>query len=148
MIVKNQGIGEIWFGSHTLSFFDHGDIQLILSAANQLAYVVDQANLSLRTLEAMNEKMEQDKLIDELQKINQFSQNITSLRPKLILKELLDVLMEFVPSADAGWVGLWNEYEQSIKPEHSVIILQAYSKFNSDVQVSFMKFGKIKKQLF
>lgn len=118
MIVKNQGIGEIWFGSHTLSFFDQGDIQLILSAANQLAYVVDQANLSMRTLEAINEKMEQDKLIDELKKINQFSQKITSLRPELILKELLAVLMEFIPSADAGWIGLWNEQNQSIKPEH------------------------------
>ncbi len=118
MIVKNQGIGEIWFGSHTLSFFDQGDIQLIHSAANQLAYVVDQANLSMRTLEAINEKMEQDKLIDELQKINQFSQKITSLHPGLILKELLEVLMEFVPSADAGWVGLWDEHDQSIKPEH------------------------------
>lgn len=118
MIVKNQGIGEIWFGSHTLSFFDQGDIQLILSAANQLAYVVDQANLSMRTLEAINEKMEQDKLIDELKRINQFSQKITSLRPSLILKELLEVLMEFVPSADAGWVGMWNEHDQSINPEH------------------------------
>jgi K+-sensing histidine kinase KdpD len=118
LIVKNQGIGEIWFGSHTLSFFDQGDIQLILSAANQLAYVVDQANLSIRTLEAINEKMEQDKLIDELKKINQFSQKITSLRPELILKELLAVLMEFVPAADAGWIGLWNEQDQSIKPEH------------------------------
>ena len=118
MVVKNQGIGEIWFGSHTLSFFDQGDIQLIFSAASQLAYVVDQANLSMRTLEAINEKMEQDKQIDELQKINQFSQKITSLRPRLILKELLEELMEFVPSADAGWVGLWNEHDQSIKPEH------------------------------
>lgn len=118
MIVKNQGIGEIWFGSHTLSFFDQGDIQLILSAANQLAYVVDQANLSMRTLEAIHEKLEQDKLIDELQKINQFSQKITSLRPKLILKELLEVIKEFVPSADAGWIGLWNSHDQSIKPEY------------------------------
>jgi len=118
MIVKNQGIGEIWFGSHTLSFFDQGDIQLILSAANQLAYVVDQANLSMQTLEAINEKMEQDKLIDELKKINLFSQKITSLRPGLILKELLEELMEFVPSADAGWIGMWNKHDQSIKPEH------------------------------
>ena len=118
MIVKNQGIGEIWFGSHTLSFFDQGDIQMILSASNQLAYVVDQANLSLRTIEAINEKLEQEKLIDELKKINQFSQKITSLHPKLILKELLEVLMEFVPSADAGWIGFWNEFDQSIKPEH------------------------------
>ncbi len=118
MIVKNQGIGEIWFGSHTLSFFDQGDIQLILSAANQLAYVVDQANLSMRTLEAINEKMEQEKLIDELKKINQFSQKITSLRPGLILKELLEVLMEFIPVADAGWIGLWYEQDQSIKPEY------------------------------
>jgi GAF domain-containing protein len=62
--------------------------------------------------------MEQDKLIDELKKINQFSQKITSLRPELILKELLAVLMEFVPAADAGWIGLWNEQDQSIKPEH------------------------------
>lgn len=118
MVVKDQGIGEIWFGSHTLSFFDQGDIQLILSAANQLAYVVDQANLSMLTLEALNEKMEQEKLIDELQKINQFSKKITSLRPTLILQELLDILMEFIPSTDAGWIGLSNEQELFIKPEH------------------------------
>ncbi|MBW6472066.1 MAG: GAF domain-containing protein [Anaerolineaceae bacterium] len=133
MIVKNQGIGEIWFGSHTLSFFDQGDIQLILSAANQLAYVVDQANLSLRTIEAINEKMEQDKLIDELKKINQFSQKITSLRPELILKELLAVLIEFIPAADAGWIGLWNEFDQSVKPEH------IYNYSESLLEIQFVR---------
>jgi K+-sensing histidine kinase KdpD len=118
MVVKNQGIGEIWFGSHSLSFFDQGDIQLIHSAANQLAYVVDQSNLSMLTLEAINEKMEQEKLIDELQKINQFSQKITSLRPRLILQELLDVLIDFIPVADAGWIGVWDENHQSLRAEH------------------------------
>ncbi len=128
MVVKNRGIGEIWFGSNTLSFFDQGDIQLILSAANQLAYVVDQANLSVLTLEALNEKMEQEKLIDELQKINHFSQEITSLRPTLILQELLDILMEFIPSADAGWIGLYNEPDRSIKPEHMRNFSESFQK--------------------
>ena len=118
MVVKNQGIGEIWFGSRSLSFFDQGDIQLVHSAANQLAYVVDQSNLSMLTLEAINEKMEQEKLIDELQKINQFSQKITSLRPTLILQELLEVLIEFIPVADAGWIGVWDENHQSLRAQH------------------------------
>ncbi len=51
-------------------------------------------------------------------KINQFSKMITSLHPTMILQELLDILMEYIPSADTGWIGLWNEEEQSIIPKH------------------------------
>ncbi|MDO9087445.1 MAG: GAF domain-containing protein [Anaerolineaceae bacterium] len=130
LVIKNQGIGELWFGSHTLSFFDQGDSQLILSAANQLAYVVDQANLSILTHEALREKIEQEKMVDELQKINQFSQKITSLKPALILNELLSVLVELIPSVDAGWIGLWDDKNQWLKPE----IVWEYAESLSEIQ--------------
>lgn len=117
MVIKNQGIGELWFGSYSISFFDLSDIQLILSAAYQLAYVVDQANLSIMTNEALREKIEQEKMVDELQKINQFSKRITSLSPTLIMDELLSVLMELIPTIEAGWIGLWDEENKWLQPE-------------------------------
>lgn len=130
MVIKNQGIGELWFGSYKLGYFDQGDSQLILSAANQLAYVVDQANLSILSHEALREIIEQEKMVDELQKINQFSQKITSLKPTLILDELLSVLVELIPSVDAGWIGLWDEKNQWLKSE----IVHEYTESLSEIQ--------------
>ncbi len=116
LIIKNKGIGELWFGSEQLSFFDQGDVHFILSAANQLAYVVDQTKLSVLTMNAINEKIEQEKVIEELQKINEFSKKIARLDVNQILEKLLNTLFEFIPEMDAGWIGLLDDVAQLIKP--------------------------------
>ena len=114
MISREKAIGEIMFGSSSLSFFDQGDIQIILSAANQLANIVEKESISVKALEALQEKIEHEKLIDDLQRINEFTRRISSLNELEILENLLDTILEFIHHTDSGWIGLRNERDQSI----------------------------------
>ena len=49
LIVRDIGIGEIWLCSHSDGAFDQGDIQVVATAAGQLAGVVEQSYLSAQT---------------------------------------------------------------------------------------------------
>ena len=114
LMTREASIGEIIFGSNSISFFDQNDVQLILSAANQIATVIDKESLSTKALEAFQDKIEQEKLIDDLYRINEFANKISLLNEFEILEVLLDTILEFIPHADAGWIGLRNENNQSL----------------------------------
>lgn len=59
LVVHNEGVGEIWFLSKELSFFDQTDIQTIVTAAGQLAGVVEQSYLAAQTDESLRRRVEQ-----------------------------------------------------------------------------------------
>jgi PAS domain S-box-containing protein len=59
LVVHNEGVGELWFVSRELSFFDQTDIQTIVTAAGQLAGVVEQSYLAAQTDESLRRRVEQ-----------------------------------------------------------------------------------------
>jgi len=59
LIVRDEGIGEVWLGSKEPEFFGYGDMQVVVTAAGQLAGVVDQANLINLTDESLRRRVEQ-----------------------------------------------------------------------------------------
>jgi GAF domain-containing protein len=59
LIVRDVGIGELWIGSATQGYFDLGDMQMVSTAAGQLAGVVEQSYLSSQTDESLRRRVEQ-----------------------------------------------------------------------------------------
>jgi PAS domain S-box-containing protein len=59
LIVRDVGIGELWLGSVSQDYFDLGDMQMVSTAAGQLAGVVEQSYLSSQTDESLRRRVEQ-----------------------------------------------------------------------------------------
>jgi GAF domain-containing protein len=59
LIVRDAGIGELWLGSVNQDYFDLGDMQMVSTAAGQLAGVVEQSYLSSQTDESLRRRVEQ-----------------------------------------------------------------------------------------
>ncbi len=59
LVVRNEGVGEIWIGSHQPNFFDQGDLQVVSTAAGQLAGVVERSYLVSQTDETLRRRVDQ-----------------------------------------------------------------------------------------
>lgn len=57
LVVRSTGIGELWLGSRSRNFFDPGDTQVTVTAAGQLAGVVEQASLRSQTDENLRQRI-------------------------------------------------------------------------------------------
>lgn len=58
LIVRDEGIGELWLCSRSLGAFDQGDVQVVATAASQLAGAVERSVLSAQTDEALRHRVE------------------------------------------------------------------------------------------
>ena len=58
LVVRNEGIGEIWFTSQAANFFDNSDMQLVATAAGQLAGAAEQMALRNQTDEDLQRRVE------------------------------------------------------------------------------------------
>jgi PAS domain S-box-containing protein len=59
MVVRDVEIGELWMISHNPDAFDQGDIQIVTTAAGQLAGVIEQSHLANQTDESLRRRIEQ-----------------------------------------------------------------------------------------
>ncbi|MEW6648768.1 MAG: GAF domain-containing protein [Chloroflexota bacterium] len=59
LVVRDEGIGEVWIASRQPNFFDPGDVQLMATAAGQLAGVVERNYLLMQTDETLRRRVEQ-----------------------------------------------------------------------------------------
>ncbi len=59
LLVRDVGIGELWLGSTGLHTFDKGSLQVAVTAAGQLASVVEQSRLVTQTDESLRRRVEQ-----------------------------------------------------------------------------------------
>lgn len=59
LVIRNEGIGELWFGAKTADFFEQGDVQVVATAAGQLAGVVEQSFLRSQTDESLRRRVDQ-----------------------------------------------------------------------------------------
>ncbi|WP_299025310.1 GAF domain-containing protein [uncultured Thermanaerothrix sp.] len=85
LVVRNEGIGEIWVGSRRSDQFDHADLQLVFTAAGQLAGVVEQASLAAQTDETLRQRLEQ------LTALNRITRELST---SLDLEHLMQIVYE------------------------------------------------------
>ncbi|NMC53025.1 MAG: GAF domain-containing protein [Chloroflexi bacterium] len=88
MVVRNDGIGEIWLGSRTPGFFNKGDLQAVVTVAGQLASVVEQSYLVEQTDENLRRRVEQVSAIDRINRALAASQDLPALM-EIILQEMV-----------------------------------------------------------
>lgn len=66
LVVRDEGIGEIWLGSSKSDFFEQSDLQMLTTAAGQLAGVVEQSYLSAQTDESLRRQVEQQRALTRI----------------------------------------------------------------------------------
>lgn len=59
LLVKDEGIGEIWLGAHAANQFDQADVQVVATAAVQIAAVIEQSYLSAQTDDSLRRQVNQ-----------------------------------------------------------------------------------------
>lgn len=102
LVVRNEGIGEIWIGSRRLDAFDHADLQLVSTAASQLAGVVEQAYLTAQTDQTLRQRLEQ------LTALNRITRELSA---SLDLEHLMNIVYEEalrLARADCGTLVLFD----------------------------------------
>lgn len=85
LVVRDEGIGEVWLCSRQTGAFDQGDLQVVATAAGQLAGVVEQSVLSTQTDESLRRRVEQ------LTALTRVSRELNSSRD---LKALLGIVYD------------------------------------------------------
>ena len=58
LVVRSQGIGELWIASQATAFFDDADLALVSTAAGQLAAAVEQVFLRTQTDEGLRDRLD------------------------------------------------------------------------------------------
>ncbi len=90
LIVRDVGIGEIWLCSHRDGAFDQGDIQVVATAAGQLAGVVEQSYLSAQTDENLRQRVEQLTALTRVSRELSTSRDLGNLL-RIVYDELLKI---------------------------------------------------------
>ncbi len=102
LVVRNEGIGELWFASRTADFFEQGDAQLVSTAAGQLAGVAEQSFLRGQTDESLRRR------VDQLTAITRISRELsTSLNLNYLLNLVYDEALR-TTHADCGSILLFD----------------------------------------
>ena len=102
LVIRDEGIGEVWFGSLQTSIFDQGDVQVVATAAGQLAGVVEQSFLRSQTDESLRRR------VDQMVAINRISRELsTSLDLHYLLNLVYDEALR-TTRADCGTVLLFD----------------------------------------
>ncbi len=100
LIVRDEGIGELWIASQAPASFDLSEIQAIVTAAGQLAGVVERTYLSMQTDESLRRR------VDQLTALMRISRELsTSLDPDFLLQLLYDEALR-ATQADCGTIYL------------------------------------------
>jgi len=88
LVVRDEGIGELWLGSTAANFFDRGDLQVVSTAAGQLAGVVEQSYLVTQTDESLRRRVEQLTALMRISRELSTSLDLESIL-RLVLEEAL-----------------------------------------------------------
>lgn len=98
LVARNEGIGELWFGAKKADFFDKSDLQLVATAAGQLADVVEQASLRNMTDEGLRLQ------VGQLMAVTRISRELSNtLDLPSLLKLVLDEASH-ISGADCGTI--------------------------------------------
>lgn len=102
LIVRDQGIGEVWICSKDDFFYDQTDLQVVVTAAAQLASVVEQGYLSTQTDESLRRQ------VDQLTALTRISRELsTTLDLTFLLQMVYDEALR-ATRADCGTIMLFD----------------------------------------
>ncbi len=100
--VRDRGIGEIIIGSYQTNYFVSGDVQTVITAAGQLANVVERSSLYTQTDETLRRR------IDQLTALTRISRDLnTNLDLKHLLQRVYDEILR-TTCADCGRIVLFD----------------------------------------
>jgi GAF domain-containing protein len=101
-VVRDEGIGELWFASYEANFFNQTDLQTLSTAAGQLAGVVEQSFLVAQTDESLRRQ------VDQLTSLTRISRELgTSLDLKSLLQLVYSEALR-ITRADGGSIILFD----------------------------------------
>ncbi|TLN25652.1 GAF domain-containing protein, partial [bacterium] len=103
LLVRDEGVGELWFGCRAAGVFSQSDLQVISTAAGQLAGVVEKAFLSTQTDEGLRRRLDQ---------LTSFTRISRELSTSLNLMDLLKLIHEetlHATHSDCGSILLFEE---------------------------------------
>ena len=83
LVVRDRSLGELMLGSHKAEFFNTYDLQIVSTAAGQLASAIDNASRATQTDESLHRRVEQ------LTSVARVSRELNSM---IDLKSLLEVV--------------------------------------------------------
>jgi GAF domain-containing protein/nitrogen-specific signal transduction histidine kinase len=110
LIVRDRSLGELMLGSRKAEFFNNYDLQIVLTAAGQLASAIENATRSTQTDESLRRRVEQ------LTSIARVSRELNSMTD---LKSLLEVVRDEslrTTRAECGAILLFNMTVSSNPP--------------------------------
>jgi PAS domain S-box-containing protein len=102
LVVRDEGVGELWFASRTPDSFNQADVQVLTTAAGQLAGVVEQAFLVAQTDASLRRRVEQMTALTRISRELSTSLDLQSLL-QLVYSEALRTTR-----ADCGTITLFD----------------------------------------
>jgi len=114
LVVRDAGIGEIWLCSRRSVAFDQGDLQVVATAAGQLAAVVEQSVLSAQTDESLRRR------VDQLTALMRVSRELNTSRD---LKSLLNIVYDEAISITGVACGTILLFDQSQPADADPVLL-------------------------
>lgn len=114
MLVRDRGIGELWLGSQNPDYFEPGDLQMAMTAAGQIAGVVEQSFLAQQTDESLRQR------VDQLTALTRISHELsTSLDLKYLLELVHDEALH-TTRADCGTILLFNNPQEQVEKDSKI----------------------------
>jgi len=113
LVVRDHGIGEILIGSYEPDYFVRGDIQTVITAAGQLANVVERATLYEQTDESLRQRIDQ---LTALTRVGRELNNTDDLQ--YLLQRVYEEALQ-TTRADCGTILLFDINGSSPKPSPS-----------------------------
>ena len=110
LMLRDRGLGELMLGSRKTEFFNSYDLQIIFTAAGQLAKAIDDASRSTQTDEGLRRRVEQ------LTSITRVSRELNSM---IDLKALLEIVRDEslkTTGAHCGTILLFDRFASSSPP--------------------------------
>ncbi|HZU86645.1 MAG TPA: GAF domain-containing protein, partial [Anaerolineaceae bacterium] len=102
LVVRDEGVGEIWLAKQGVDGFDAGDLQVMVTASGQLAGVVEQSYLVAQTDESLRRR------VDQLTALTRISRELsTSLDLNSLLQLVYDEALR-TTNADCGSILLFD----------------------------------------
>lgn len=117
LVIRDEGIGELWFANLDNTPFEQGDVQVVATAAGQLASVVEQSFLRSQTDESLRRR------VDQMVAITRISRELsTSLDLDNLLNLVYDEALR-TTHADCGTILLFHlEKDPAQSPSISLFV--------------------------
>ena len=131
LLVRDRSLGELMLGSRKLEFFNDDDLQIISTAAGQLAAAIENAARATHTDESLHRRVEQ------LTSLARVSRELNSM---VDLKSLLEVVRDEslrATGADCGTILLFDTNESVKTPGIALTLgcphLESFSRLEQQV---------------